>query len=92
MATIAEPSGRTEENLTAFKNGVGTLVNAMEADLNRMGVTDTGEFWSRSDSLMREFGSGAGTVAALPARKVDQLIPQVEQLVAMYQERMRAAP
>jgi hypothetical protein len=92
MAAIAEPSGRTEENLTAFKNGVGTLVNAMEADLNRMGVTDTGEFWSRSDSLMREFGSGAGTVAELPPQKVDQVIPQVEQLMAMYQERMRAAP
>jgi hypothetical protein len=92
MATIKEPSGRTEENLTAFKNGVGTLVNAMETDLNRVGVTDTGEFWVRSDSLMREFGSGAGDVAALPPEKVDQVLPQVEQLMAMYQERMRAAP
>jgi hypothetical protein len=92
MATIAEPSGRTEENLTAFKNGVGTLVNAMEADLNRVGVTDTGEFRGRSDSLMREFGSGAGDVVKLPPEKVDQVLPQVEQLMAIYRERMRAAP
>jgi len=92
MATIANPSGRTVENLTAFKNGFGTLVNAMETDLNRIGVTDTGEFWSRSDSLMREIGSGAGEVVELPPEKVDQVLPKVEQLLAMYQERMRAVP
>src|SRR5918999_1193141 len=43
MAQLREPEGATEENLTAFRNGVGTLVNAMQADLNRVGA-DTGTF------------------------------------------------
>lgn len=89
MNEIEDPEGATEENLTAFKNGVGTLVNAMEADLNRVGVTDTGSFYSLSDSIMRGIGGGAGTEAALPPEEARQAAAQVERLIGIYEQRMR---
>lgn len=88
---IEDPEGATEGNLTAFQNGVGTLVNAMEADLNRVGVTDSGYFWVLSDSIMREIGGGSGDVAELPPEKARQAAAQVERLIGIYEQRMRAA-
>lgn len=88
---IEDPEGATEGNLTAFQNGVGTLVNAMEADLNRVGVTDSGYFWVLSDSIMREMGGGSGDVAELPPEKARQAAAQVERLIGIYEQRMRAA-
>jgi len=89
---IEDPKGATEGNLTAFKNGVGTLVNAMEADLNRVGVTDSGYFYVLSDSVMREIGGGSGDVAALPPEKARQAAAQVKRLIGIYEARMRSVP
>jgi hypothetical protein len=91
MGVIREPDGATEGNLTAFRNGVGTLINAMEADLNRVGVTDTGRWFVLSDSVSREFGGGAGRVATIPPDEARKAADRVEQLITMYEERMRAA-
>jgi hypothetical protein len=91
IALLQEPSGATPENVTAFRSGVGHLIDAMRADLVRFGVTDTGAFRALSDSLMREFGGGPGTLAQLEPEKVRPAIAQVERLIAMYEERMRAA-
>jgi hypothetical protein len=91
MSQLQEPQGATEENLTAFRNGVGTLVNAMQADLNRLGVTDTGAFRALGDSVMRGFGGGAGSPADLKPEKVRPAIAQVERLIGLYEERMRSA-
>ena len=91
ISRLKEPDGATEGNLTSFKNGVGTLVNAMEADLNRVGVTDTGYFRVLSDSVMREIGGGAGTPADLEAADAGPAAARVERLIGLYEERMRAA-
>ena len=89
ITEIENPRRATEGNLTAFRNGVGTLVNAMEADLNRAGTTDTGYFYVLSDSIMREMGGGSGDVASIPPEKAPQAAAQVERLIKMYEERMR---
>jgi hypothetical protein len=91
IARLQEPEGATQENLTAFRNGVGTLVNAMQADLNRVGVTDTGSFRALGDSVMRVFGGGAGSPSDLKAEDARPAIAQVERLIGLYEERMRAA-
>jgi hypothetical protein len=88
---IEDPDGATEGNLTALKNGVGTLVNAMEADLHRVGVTDTGHFYELGDSVMRAIGGGAGTEADLSPEGSRQVTDQVERLIGIYQQRMRTA-
>jgi hypothetical protein len=77
---IEDPEGATEANLAAFKTGVGTLVNAMRADLDRVGATDTGDFYALGDSVLRKIGDGAGDV-----------VGQVERLIEMYEEGMRKA-
>jgi hypothetical protein len=77
---IEDPEGATEANLAAFKTGVGTLVNAMRADLDRVGATDTGDFYALGDSVLRKVGDGAGDV-----------VGQVERLIQMYEEGMRKA-
>ena len=77
---IEGPEGATEGNLAAFRSGVGTLVSAMRADLNRVGVTDTGDFYALGDSVLRKLGDGAGDV-----------VGQVERLIEKYEEGMRKA-
>jgi hypothetical protein len=79
ISEIEGPAGADEGNLTAFRNGVGALVNAMKADLNRVGVTDSGYFYVLSDSVLRGIAGGAGDLA------------QVERLIGIYEERMRKA-
>jgi hypothetical protein len=91
IAQLQTPEGRTQENLTAFRNGVGTLINSMRADLNRVGVTDTGGFRALGDSVMRAFGGGAGSPADLNVEEARPAIAQVERLIGLYEQRMRAA-
>jgi hypothetical protein len=79
MIEIERSQAPSEGSLTEFKNGVGALIDAMKADLNRVGMTDTGAFRALGDSINREIGSGAGTAA------------RVDRLIGMYEERMRRA-
>lgn len=88
---MGESGKATRENLTAFRNGVGTLVNAMEADLQRSGVSDTGSFGELSDSVMRTFGGGPGSPADLEPADAGKAAAQVRRLIELYGERMRAA-
>ena len=90
ISRLREPEGISEENLTAFRNGVGTMVNAMQADLNRVGVTDSGAFRSLGDSVMRAFGGGPGSPSNLKPEETRPAMAQVERLIGMYEERMRA--
>jgi hypothetical protein len=77
---IEDSEGATEANLAAFKTGVGTLVNAMRADLNRVGASDTTGVYSLGDSVLRQVGDGPG-----------EAVGQVERLIEMYEEGMRKA-
>jgi hypothetical protein len=77
---IEDPEGATEGNPAAFRRGVGTLVNAMRADLTRVGATDTGGFYALGDSVLRKLGGDAGAV-----------VSQVERLIEIYEEGMRKA-
>ncbi|HEY7613267.1 MAG TPA: hypothetical protein VH764_09755 [Gemmatimonadales bacterium] len=90
ISRIREPDGATEENITAFRNGVSDLVSAMQADLQRVGVTDTGTVRELSDSVLREFGGGTGTPAGATPEEARALAAQVERLTTLYEERMRA--
>ena len=82
---------RDRENFTAFRNNLGGLVSAMQADLHRVGVTDTGYFRELSDSVLREFGGGPGIPAQVNPEEARRLTAQVERLIGLYEERMRAA-
>jgi hypothetical protein len=89
IGEIQDPEGATEGNIAAFRNGTGALVTAMEADLNRVGAVDAGEFRALADSVLREIGGGAGSTPDIPQEKARQAAAQVERLIRIYEERMR---
>jgi hypothetical protein len=91
ITQLQEQQGTTEENLTAFRNNVSGLVSAMQTDLQRVGVTDSGYFRVLSDSVMLELGGGAGTPAEAEPKGISPPAAQVERLIGLYEERMRAA-
>jgi hypothetical protein len=90
ITQLQDQQGSAEENLTAFRNNVGPLVSAMQADLQRFGVTDSGYFRELSDSVLREFGGGPGTPAKVKPEEARPLTAQVERLIGLYEQRMRA--
>ena len=59
---LENAEGVTEGSLAAFRNGVDTLVSAMQADLNRVGATDTAAFHALGDSVRRLVAGGPGVV------------------------------
>jgi hypothetical protein len=90
ISEIRDQPGASRD-LAAFKGGVGNLVTAMEADLNRVGVAAGGSFSALSDSILREIGGGAGDPPDLSPEAARQLTPRVERLIGIYEERMREA-
>jgi hypothetical protein len=91
ITQLQEPQTGVEENLTAFRNNVGGMVTAMQADLQRVGVTDSGYFRELGDSVLRELGGGPGTPAKAKPEEARALAAQVERLIGLYEQRMRAA-
>jgi hypothetical protein len=90
MTQLQEPGGADEGNLTAFRNGVGTMLNAMTADLQRVGVTDSGTFRELSDSVLRAIGGGPGSPPDISPEDIKPAVGQVDRLIGMYEQRMRA--
>jgi hypothetical protein len=86
IAELRDPEGGTEANLTAFADGARPLVNAMEADLRRVGAMDTGDFTLLGDSVTRRFGADS-----LTPDQGRETAAQLERLIALYEERMRQA-
>ncbi len=77
---LEHSEGATEASLAVFRHGVDTLVSAMQADLNRVGAADTGDFHALADSVRRQIAGGAGEV-----------ITGVERLLEIYGAKMREA-
>lgn len=89
MASGEQPTDA--ENLTAYKNLAGDVVNSMAADLSRVGLADSGDFRALKDSVMRELGGGAGTESKLDRSKLNQHIGRMRHLISTYQQAMRSA-
>lgn len=89
MAAGGEPAD--PENLTAYKNLAGDVVNAMAADLNRAGLADSGGFKALRDSVMDDLGGAAGTDSKRDRSKLNEHIPRMRRLISSYQQAMRSA-
>jgi hypothetical protein len=90
MAKGAQPVNT--DNLTAYKNMAGDLINSMIADVYRAGYADSGHFRALSDSVLNDVGGGAGTNAPLDRSKLPQHIQRMQRLIALYQQAMRNVP
>jgi hypothetical protein len=80
-----------KENLNAYKNLAGDVVNAMAADLSRAGQADSGTFRTLRDSILDDLGGGAGTDTQLDRSNLSAHIARMRRLIAMYQQSMRSA-
>ena len=89
MASGAQPPD--PNNLTAYKNMAGDLINSMAADLSRAGYADSGNFRALSDSALRDLGGGAGTPSQLNRSKLPQHVDRMQRLIRLYQQTMRRA-
>jgi hypothetical protein len=79
------------DNLTAYKNMAGDLVNAMTADLYRAGYADSGNFKALGDSVLGDLGGGAGTSSSLDRSRLPQHVDRMQRLIRLYQQTMRKA-
>jgi hypothetical protein len=79
------------DNLTAYKNLAGDLIDAMIADLYRAGYADSGNFRTLADSVLDDLGGGAGTSARLDRSQIPQHVERMQRLIRLYQQTMRRA-
>jgi hypothetical protein len=89
MANGTQPPN--PDNLTAYKNMAGDLINSMIADLYRAGYADSGNFRVLGDSVLDDLGGGAGTSAKLDRSKLPQHVDRMQRLIRQYQQTMRTA-
>jgi hypothetical protein len=88
MASGEQPTDR--ENLTAYKNLAGDVVNSMAADLYRSGQADSGNFRTLRDSVLDDLGGGAGTDPQLDRSSLNAHIERMRRLIGMYQQGMKS--
>lgn len=91
LELMAGGSQVNRENMTAYKNLAGDLVTSMEADLNRVGFTDSGQFKALSDSVMEDIGGGTGTTDGPDAGEMPQHVARMRTLIDFYQQTMRSS-
>ena len=91
LELMASGSKVSRENMTAYKNLAGDLVNSMQADLYRVGHADSGQFRGLSDSVMADIGGGTGTAAGPEPSQVPQHVARMRQLIELYQQTMKSA-
>jgi hypothetical protein len=89
MASGSQPPD--PDNLTAYKNMAGDLINSMIADLYRAGYADSGNFKALGDSVLDDLGGGAGTSSRLNRSKLPQHVDRMQRLIRLYQQTMRTA-
>jgi hypothetical protein len=89
MANGTQPPN--PDNLTAYKNMAGDLINSMIADLYRAGYADSGNFKALGDSVLDDLGGGAGTPTKLDRTKLPQHVDRMQRLIRTYQQTMRTA-
>jgi hypothetical protein len=89
MASGVQPTDA--ENLTAYKNLAGDLVNSMAADLHRAGLADSADFRALKDSVMHDLGGGAEGESRLDHLTLNEHIGRMRRLISMYQQAIRSA-
>ena len=88
---MSSGSPTTRENMTAYKNLAGDLVNSMQADLHRVGLADSGDFQALSDSIMDDIGGGTGPAAGPEPSAIPQHVARMRTLIDKYQQAMRSS-
>lgn len=87
----ASPEEWAMANRTAHRTLLSDLVQAMQADLIRLGVSDTRDLQALADTVMSTLGGGTGIAEQLEPEEVPQHVERVERLIALYEAKAEAA-
>jgi hypothetical protein len=88
---MSSGSQASRENMTAYKNLAGDLVTSMQADLNRVGQADSGNFRALSDSVLDDIGGGTGTTTGPDRSEIPRHVARMRALIDLYQQTMRSS-
>jgi len=96
LERLAESGGQPDEeftrDFTAYRGTAATLVDAMQSDLTRVGLADTGAFKALSDSIARDLGGGAAGTEGPDRSRLEQHLRRMRSLIGVYEQWMRLAP
>ncbi|HEY7636387.1 MAG TPA: hypothetical protein VH763_12615 [Gemmatimonadales bacterium] len=90
---LTSPAKRGDPNsVTSYKGAAGRLIDAMKADLTRVGLADSGAFRLLSDSVLNELGGGTGMVRHPDPQDLSANTERMRRLIALYESWMRQVP
>jgi hypothetical protein len=92
LTALGDSAGMTEGNVTAYRNLAADVVNAMEADLSRLGSPAVDRISELGDSVVSLIGGGAGEAPEPPPDRVQASIGLMQRLIEEYQAASRAIP
>jgi hypothetical protein len=89
MEQVTRPEGRHDPSVvTSYRGSVGRLVDAMGADLARVGLADSGAFKALSNSVLNDLG---GADSSNPER-LSVNTDRMRRLIRLYESWMRQVP
>lgn len=89
---LARPEARRDpSSITSYRGAATRLVDAMQADLARVGLADTGAFELLSDSVVKDLGGGTGLADPPSAGRLTVDTDRMRRLIALYENWMRQA-
>jgi hypothetical protein len=90
LELYSSPNKRvTDSDVASYRNTAGMLIDAMQADLTRVGLADTGAFKALSDSVLNELGGGTGVPHGMTGQRLSQNVARMQRLIGVYEQWMR---
>jgi hypothetical protein len=90
---ITRPEAREDPSaITSYKGAASHLIDAMQADLVRVGLADSGAFKALSDSVLNDLGGGTGLAHPPDAERLSVNTDRMRRLIALYESWMRQVP
>jgi len=81
----------TDSDMANYKNTAGSLIDAMQSDLARVGLADSGAFKALSDSVLNDLGRGTGIPDRMSGERVSRNLAWMRRLIDVYGQWMRRA-
>lgn len=75
----------------AHKTLLADLVTAMQADMNRLGISDSEDLQALGDSVVEQVGGGTGAGEGPDPDDVQAHVASVQRLIALYESKVRSA-
>jgi hypothetical protein len=90
---ITRPESRRDPSaITSYRGSASRLIEAMEADLVRVGLADSGAFQVLSDSVLNDLGRSTGWANPPDSQRLSANTGRIRRLIALYESWMHQVP